>query len=173
MVSFQLLISEDKIREKLIDIAKVLDANYADEELTIVVVMKGALCLAADLIRQLKIPLTIEFIKASSYGSRGTKRGELVIQGIEDLQLASKNVLLIDDIYDSGTTLCCVEAKIREKDPKTLKSLVLLSKNVARASTYIPNYVLFEIKNEFVVGYGLDYQELYRGLRGIYTMESL
>jgi hypoxanthine phosphoribosyltransferase len=170
MPSFQRLISEEEIRQKVAEVAKVLDAVYAGRELTIVMVMKGALCLAADLIRQLKTPCAIEMIQASSY--RGaTHRGELFIRGIEEMELASKEVLLIDDIYDSGETLSRIVAKIQEKHPKTLKSLVLLSKKVARSSPYIPDHVLFEIDNVFVVGYGLDYNEHYRGLSGIYHME--
>jgi hypoxanthine phosphoribosyltransferase len=170
MPSFQLLISEEEIKQKIADVAKALDLAYAGKELVIVAVMKGALCLAADLTRQLKTPCRIEMIQASSY--RGaTHRGELSIRGVDEIELGSKEILLIDDIYDSGETLSRIAAEIRKKHPKTLKSLVLLSKKVARSSTYLPDHVLFEIDDVFVVGYGLDYNELYRGLTGVYQME--
>src|SRR5579862_8932717 len=164
MENFQLLISPDQIKNKIADVARRIDADYQGEELTIVMVMKGALCIAADLIRELKTPCSIEYVSASSYGQRGEKRGELKIFGLEELDLKSKHVLLVDDIFDSGETVSQIMAKMKKKNPKTLKSLVLLVKNVERDVTYIPDYVLFKIENLFVIGYGLDYKEYYRGL---------
>jgi hypoxanthine phosphoribosyltransferase len=169
---FELLISQDQIKSKIADVASILDAQYQGEELTIIMLMKGALCIAADLIRELKTPCTIECVRASSYGQRGIQRGELKIAGLEDLDLSSKNVLLVDDIFDSGKTVSKVMAKLEEKNPKSLKSLVLLVKNVERDMTYVPDYVLFNIENLFVVGYGLDYKEYYRGLPGIYVYKN-
>ncbi len=169
-MSIELLISENEIRSKIAEAARQIDAEYRGEELTIIMVMKGAICLVADLIRALKTPLTIESIKASSYGQLGTLRGGLTFAGLGDVDLSLKNILLIDDIYDSGETLTQIMAHLKEKKPKTLKTLVLLSKKVKRKSSYVPDYVLFEIENLFVVGYGLDYKEHYRGLPGIYVM---
>ncbi len=168
--SLELLIAEEEIRQKIAAVARKLDAFYAGEELTIVMVMKGAFCFTADLIREMKTPFTIETIRASSYGNRGSERGELSIDGMEALDLTSKHVLLVDDIYDSGKTLSLIVSKFEEQGPKTLRTLVLLSKKVQKLTTYIPDEILFEIENTFVVGYGLDYKEHYRGLRGIYKM---
>jgi hypoxanthine phosphoribosyltransferase len=168
MDNLELLISQDEIKNKIADAARVLDAQYEGEELTIVMVMKGALCITADLIRALKTPCIIESVTASSYGKRGTKRGELQISGLEEIDLSSKNVLLVDDIFDSGQTLSQIFAKLKQKNPKSLKSLVLLAKKVKRDTTYLPDYALFDIENLFVIGYGLDYKEHYRGLPGIY-----
>ncbi len=166
----QILITEEEILEKVAAVARQLDQEYQGEELVILMVMKGAICLAADLIRQIHMPCSLEFIQGSSYGAYGTERGELVLRGIEHIQVAAKHVLVIDDIYDSGTTLLTIMKQLQELRPGTLKSLVLLSKKVERTSAYRPDYVLFEIENLFVVGYGLDYKEHYRGLRGIYAM---
>ena len=172
MDNLELLISQDTIKSKIAEVAHVLDAEYKGEEITIVMVMKGAICIAADLIRELKSPCTIEYVKASSYGHLGSQRGELKIIGLDSLDLSSKNVLLVDDIFDSGETLTGILAKLQEKNPKSLKSLVLLAKNVERDVTYSPDYTLFEIENHFVIGYGLDYKEHYRGLPGIYYFKT-
>ncbi len=135
-------------------------------------VLKGALCLTADLIRALKTPLTLETIKAKSYGQRGALRGELILEGLEEIDLESKNILLVDDIFDSGETLRQIVAKLTLKNPKSLRSLVLLSKNTPRETGYLPDYALFHIENLFVIGYGLDYKEHYRGLPGIYVFKT-
>lgn len=171
MEKLKLLISPEEIKSKLAQVAARLDAEYQGEEVVIVLVMKGALCVAADLIRELKSPLTVEYIRASSYGHRGSQRGELKIVGLEELEITGKHVLLVDDIYDSGETLTRILAKLREKNPKTLQSLVLLVKNTPRVIAYYPEHALFEIENHFVVGYGLDFKEHYRGLPGVYVIQ--
>lgn len=172
MSNVELLISQDEIKSKIAQVAQVLDAYYQGEEVTIVLVMKGAICIAADLIRELKGPSTLEYVTASSYGQRGTKRGDLKIIGLDSLDLHAKHVLLVDDIFDSGETLTRILAKLQEMNPKTLKSLVLLAKKVPRDISYYPDYALFEIENQFVIGYGLDYKEQYRGLPGIFLLKS-
>lgn len=173
MGPIELLISKEEIRLKILEVARAIDAQYQGEELTIVMVMKGSLCLTADLIRQLQIPTLIEYVSVSSYGDLGVKRGQLKMTGHEKLNLASKNVLVVDDIFDSGNTLFHVVKALEQKQPKTLKTLVLLSKNVDREIVYSPDYVLFDIKNKFVIGYGLDYKELYRGLPDIYFFKDV
>jgi hypoxanthine phosphoribosyltransferase len=170
--NLRLVITPDQIHKKIAEAAKKIDAAYAGKEITLIMVMKGALCLTADLIRQLKTPLTIDAIQAKSYGLRGIHRGELRIEGLEDLDLASKDVLVVDDIYDSGQTLSQIVKQIRTKNPRSVKSLVLLSKNIAQETDYSPDYALFSIENLFVIGYGLDYKEHYRGLPGIYVFEE-
>lgn len=168
----ELLISQDEIKAKTAEVAKIIDKEFQGEELTIVMVMKGAICVAADLIRELKTPTVVEFVTASSYGQRGVNRGELMISGLDNIDLAGKNVLLVDDIFDSGHTITKIMAKLEQKNPKSLKSLVMLVKNVERDVTYVPDYVLFSIENQFVIGYGLDYKEFYRGLPGVYIFKE-
>ena len=172
MDNAKLLISQNEIKHKIAEVARQLDDEYQGEELTIVMVMKGALCITADLIRELKVPCKIEYVSASSYGRRGTERGELKLLGIEELDLAAKNVLLVDDVFDSGETISRIVEALQRKKPKTLKSLVLLAKKADRAVVYKPDYVLFNIENHFVIGFGLDYKEYYRGLPGIYTLNQ-
>lgn len=169
MVSMELLISSEEIKQKVAQVARLIEKEYVGEEVTLIVVMKGAICITADLMRELKIPVNFECIRASSYGMRGIERGTLVVDGLDKVDISSKNILIVDDIFDSGTTLCHILCECAKKNPKTLRSLVLLSKNVKRDLSYIPDYVLFQIENRFVVGFGLDYNEKYRGLPGIYV----
>jgi len=164
------LLSAEQITQKIIETCQAIEADYAGKELVILMIMKGSICLVADLIRHLYIPTCIEFIQTKSYGKKGTQSGELLIVGGENLDLCNKDVLVVDDIFDSGKTLQGVLQKIQEMRPKSLKSLVLLLKRVPRNSNFRPDYVMFEIENQFVVGYGLDYKEHFRGLPGIYAL---
>lgn len=165
----ELLITPEEINSRLNVIAQQLNIEYLDKELTVVIVMKGGVCITADLIRKLDNPIKLDYIKASSYGENGTIGGTLKIDGIERLNIAAKHVLVVDDIFDTGKTMEGVVKALLEKNPLSLKSLVLLMKDVPHKTSYRPDYVLFEIKNRFVVGYGLDYKEYYRGLPGIYA----
>ena len=166
------LISPDQIAKRIQELAVQLNARYVNEELSLVIIMKGALFFAADLMRKLTVPCTLDYIRASSYGERGQKRGELNIIGLEELKLSGKNVLVIDDIFDSGNTLSQIAQALQKQHPKTLRTIVLLKKNVKRQTEYLPDEYLFEIEDAFVVGYGLDYKEHYRELPGVFAMEQ-
>ncbi len=167
--TMELLISSEEISHKIREVAEILNEEYRDQELTVLVTLKGAICISADLIRHLTVPVKIEFIKASSYGQNGKERGALTIQGVDQLDLTSENILVIDDIFDTGHTMSGIIAQLQERNPKSLKSLVLLQKKVPRQISYLPDYTLFDIENRFVIGYGLDYKEYYRELPGIYA----
>jgi hypoxanthine phosphoribosyltransferase len=171
-LSLELLISEEAILSSVAEVCQNLDREYAGKELVIVMVMKGAICLVADLIRHLQVPCSIEFVQGRSYGERGIHRGELTVFGLDNFDVSNKHVLLVDDIYDSGYTLSAIHAKLLEKQPSSLKTLVLLSKNVPRQVVFQPDYILFHIENRFVVGYGLDFKEYYRGLPGVYALHQ-
>lgn len=170
---FKLMISPEAISKKMAEVASKIDQDYRGEELTIVMVMKGAVCTTADLMRQIKTPAQLEFISASSYGENGTKSGKLTLSGAEKLDLKGKNVLVVDDIFDTGKTMMGILAQLKEKQPKTIKSMVTFVKKVDRKTTYRPEYMLFEIDNRFIVGYGLDYKEYYRGLPGVYEIKNV
>ncbi len=166
----ELLIPEEAIIDRILEIAETIDRDYEGKELFIIAILKGSLCLAADLIRHLQSSYSIEFIRCSSYGSGGHLRGRLRISGLDQFEVEGKDVLIIDDIFDSGNTLSAIYTRIQEKKPASLKSLVMLSKRIPRKIPYQPNYVLFEIEDRFVVGYGLDYKERFRGLRGVFAL---
>lgn len=165
----ELLISQEEIQQKLSEVAAKIEEDFKGEEIILLMVMKGAVCVTADLIRHLNLPCTLEYMKASSYGQKGTKRGELTFTGLDRLDLKGKNVLVVDDIFDSGHTMKGIVDKVQEMQPKTLKTFVAVSKKVERDISYRPDYILFEIENRFVIGYGLDYKEYFRGLPGIYA----
>ena len=169
-LQLHLLIDKDKIKERLERVSSTLEDMYSGREITIIMIMKGAFIFVADLMRQLHISARLETICCSSYGERGIQKGDITISDVDALQLGGKHVLIIDDIFDTGETLAKVFQKIQKKKPTSLKSLVLLSKDVPRHTDYYPDIVLFDIEDRFVVGYGLDYKEYYRGLPDIYAI---
>jgi hypoxanthine phosphoribosyltransferase len=169
----KLLISEEDIQKKIAKVSQQLNAEYKGRELTIVMIMKGSICLVADLIRHLNIPFTLEFVQCASYGARGTQRGELTVFGIDQLDVNALDLLLVDDIFDSGHTLRSVAIELQKKHPRSLKTLVLLSKRTSGVEGFTPDHALFNIGEEFVVGYGLDYQEHYRGLPAVYVITEV
>lgn len=169
--NLELLLSPEEIAGKIEQVAEKLTAEYAGEPLTLILVMKGAVCIGTDLLRKLPPTTTLEYIKASSYGQNGVQRGALTIDGLDRLALEGKHLLLVDDIFDSGATMEAIASELQKKNPKSLKSLTLLMKNVPHATEYRPDYVLFEIEDRFVVGYGLDLKEEYRGLPGVYAFK--
>jgi hypoxanthine phosphoribosyltransferase len=167
--NLELLISSQTIEHRLQEVAQEIEKEYRGKELVLLSVVKGALCVTSDLMRHLTIPCTLECVKASSYGKNGIKRGVLTISGIEQLDLTAKHVLVIDDILDSGYTMRGIVEHLEQKHPTSIKTLVLLSKNIPRDHPFTPDYVLFNIPDRFVVGYGLDYKEYYRNLPAIYA----
>lgn len=168
----KLLISDQAIQQRIKETAVQLEKDYKEKPLIIVMVMKGAIILVADLIRHLSIPFELEYVHASSYGHRGTTPGEVVLRELRNLEIKDKHVLIIDDIFDTGNTLSKVSEALQAKDPASLKSLVLLEKKMERKIKMQPEYVLFKIENLFVVGYGLDFKEYLRGLRDIYVLNQ-
>jgi len=168
----ELLISPEMIEQKVKSTAKMIDEEYHGKEVVIIMIMKGSIFFVSDLIRELTIDTTLEYISCSSYGQRGTSRGELIISDIDKLSITSKHVLLVDDIADSGQTLASVVAILKGVKPTSLKTLVLIEKKKEKICDFHPDWSLFEVEDNFVVGYGLDYKECYRGLRGIYILKQ-
>lgn len=167
--SMELLISQEEISVKVNEAAAQINSDYAGKDLTVLMVMKGAICVTSDLIRGINIPFKLEYLKASSYGYNGMSSGELTIAGLDNLEIEGRDILLVDDIFETGNTIVGIMNKLTEKNPRSIKTLLLLVKEMPRKTDYRPDYVLFEIKDRFVIGYGLDYKELYRGLPGIYA----
>lgn len=171
--NWKLLLSKKQITEKLQKAAKKINSEYKGKELAVVMVMKGSLLFVSDLLRQLHPHVTLEFIHCQSYYG-GMEKKQLQVDGIEKLKnLQGKHILVVDDIFDSGNTLTQVMKDIEKIKPASLKSLVLLKKKMKKRSPSMiqPDIALFEIKDVFVVGYGLDFEEKYRGLDGIYYIK--
>jgi hypoxanthine phosphoribosyltransferase len=169
--TLRILIDEVSIKNKVKETARQIERDYENKDLVIVMVLKGSLCVVADLIREINLPFNIEAVQCSSYGANGVERGALTVYGLDRVQVHNRDVLIVDDIFDSGHTMATLYREFAKQKPHSMKSCVLLAKNVPHV-TEIPDYVLFNIENEFVVGYGLDYKELYRGLPGVYVYGS-
>ena len=162
----EVLLSEDQIRVKVIELGKRISADYAGRELTLVSVLKGSLPFMADLMRQIELPLRIDLMEVSSYGGTSTESSGLV-RILKDLSapIDGRDVLLVEDIIDTGLTLNYLLRYLRGKNPKSIKVCSLLDKPARRLVEIPIDYVGFEIPDAFVVGYGLDFGEVYRNLR--------
>ena len=162
----EILLSEDQIRVKVAEIGKRISADYAGRELTLVSVLKGSLPFMADLMRQIELPLRIDLMEVSSYGGTSTESSGLV-RILKDLSapIDGRDVLLVEDIIDTGLTLNYLLRYLRGKNPKSIKVCSLLNKPARRLVEIQLDYVGFEIPDAFVVGYGLDFGEVYRNLR--------
>ncbi len=150
--------------------AAAITQRYGDSPLTIVAVMTGSLVLMADLIRLLSMPVRVSLIQASSYRG-GTQADTLWLRDDMMLDVADRDVLVLDDIFDTGNTLKTVMQCIRQMKPASVASAVLLHKVGCQKVDLLPDFVAFRIPNEFVVGYGLDYQDLYRNLPFLAVLE--
>ncbi len=167
----KILLNEQQIGLGIDRLAAQLKHHYQDNPITVVAIMTGSLVMLADLIRRLEMPVCISLIQASSYRG-GTNSGDLVIQDRMMLDITDRDVLLIDDIFDTGKTLVQVTQRLTAMNPKSIRTAVFLNKLGQSVVTAIPDYVVFEIPNEFVVGYGLDYQDLYRNLPFVGVLED-
>jgi hypoxanthine phosphoribosyltransferase len=165
------LISEERIREIVGRLASEVTADHpADETLVMVAAMKGAICFCADLMRQLDLPLELELLQPTSY--HGRARGDLTLEGRLDVRLvAGEHVLLVDCVLDSGSTLGALHRHVAARGPASVKTCVLVSKQVQRAADVDPDYVGVEIGDEFIVGYGLDYADHWRHLPYIAVLQ--
>lgn len=157
------LIPEDRIARRVRRMAKQIEADYTGREMVVVSLLNGTVMFLADLIRHLSLPLRLDFIGVSSYGA-GTESGDLVITKELRLDVRGRDVLLVDDILDTGKTLVRMVGKLNALKPRTIKTCVLLNKAARRVEKIEADYVGFEIPDFFVVGYGLDFAEKYRNL---------
>jgi hypoxanthine phosphoribosyltransferase len=162
----EVLLSEDQIRAKVAELGQRITADYAGSEVTLVSVLKGSLPFMADLMRQIDLPLRIDLMEVSSYGGTAIESSGLV-RILKDLSapIDGRHVLLVEDIIDTGLTLNYLLRYLRGKNPRSIKVCSLLDKPARRLVEIPLDYVGFEIPDAFVVGYGLDYGEVYRNLR--------
>lgn len=167
-----ILHTEQELQAGVDRLAKAIADRYGEQPLTIVSVLTGSVVLLADLIRQLEMPLRVGVIEASSYGGEATTRGELSINAELLLDIRGRDVLLVDDIFDTGHTLVQVVAKVKELGARSVCSAVLLRKHGRQEVEQQPDFVAFEIPDEFVVGYGLDYDDHYRNLPYLAVLEK-
>ncbi|HEY7046037.1 MAG TPA: hypoxanthine phosphoribosyltransferase [Jatrophihabitantaceae bacterium] len=158
------VVTADQIAEKTAELAKLIDSDYAEREPLLVGVLKGAAMFMSDLARTLERPSTMEFMAVSSYGSSTTSSGVVRILKDLDRDIAGQHVLIVEDIIDSGLTLSWLLRNLASRNPASVEVVALLRKPDAVKVEVPVKYVGFDIPNEFVVGYGLDYAERYRNL---------
>lgn len=159
-----ILFTEEEIRNKVKEIASRLNEDYKGEEVVFVCVLKGSLPFFADLVRAVNFPVTFDTVCVSSYGASATSSGTLKIKLDSGVSFENKHVLIIEDILDTGNTLCNLIKHFSGRNPKSMKLCCLLDKPSRRLRDIKADYTGFEIPDEFVVGYGLDYAEKYREL---------
>ncbi|MCI6850840.1 MAG: hypoxanthine phosphoribosyltransferase [Clostridiales bacterium] len=161
----QILLSEETIRRRVEELGKLLTEEYAGKDPVVVGVLKGVVVFYSDMIRQIRVPCQMDFMWLSSYSGTNST-GELIVRRDVSVDIKDRHVLILEDIYDTGTSLDFTYRHLMSKGPASLKICTLLDKPERRKPgiTLKPDYVGFTIPNEFVVGYGLDYNEHFRNL---------
>lgn len=160
----QVLIDEKQIDNITENIAAQISKDYEGKDLAVVILLKGSFIFAADVFRRLTVPCIVDFMAASSYGHQTVSTGNLNITKDICLDIAGKDVLIIDDIMDSGLTMSRICAYLQKRNPSSVRTCVLLDKPNRRTANIQPDYVGAVIPDHFVVGYGLDFDEQYRNL---------
>jgi hypoxanthine phosphoribosyltransferase len=160
----RVLFDEPAIHRRLDDIAGQISNDYRERELTVIAVLHGSLMFVADLLRRIPLPLKLDCLSVASYHGEAQSSGNVVFKEITAPDVAGRDVLILDDILDSGHTLAAIRETLETAKPNSIRVCVLLSKKKQRAREVDTDYVGFEIEDEFVVGYGLDFRERYRNL---------
>jgi len=158
----QVLFTEHQIRTRVQDLARQISVDYKDRRLVLVSILRGSVFFATDLARQIDLPLALDFLSISSYGE-GSEGGVRITKDLEE-NIAGKDILLIEDIVDTGFTLKYLLRTLAGRNPKSLEVCTLLDRRARRIIEVELKYVGFEIPDKFVVGYGLDYRQRYRNL---------
>ena len=159
----RILITDAQLARRIKTLAREIERDFRGHEMVVVSLLSGTVMFLADLIRHLNLPLRLDFIGVSSYGA-GTESGELVFTKELRIDVRNRDVLLVDDILDTGRTLSRVLPKLKALKPRRIKTCVLLNKAARRVEKIQADYVGFEIPDFFVIGYGLDFAERYRNL---------
>lgn len=163
----EVLYTEEEIHAKIAELSRRIELDYAGKKPLLIGVLKGAVMVMADLARELKIDIEMDWMAVSSYGNSTESSGVVRIVKDLDTDLAGRDVLIVEDIVDSGLTLSWLRANLESRNPASLEILALLRKPEAAKVEIDAKYVGFEIPNAFVIGYGLDFAERYRNLRAI------
>jgi hypoxanthine phosphoribosyltransferase len=166
------VLNKDAIAEKVADVAREISSDYKDGDLVLIGVLKGAFVFLADLIRELTIEkLSIDFVCVSSYGDGTETSGEIRILKDIETDVTGKDVLLVEDIVDSGLTIAYLHEILKIRQPRSIKICTMIDKLERRQNDVQPDYVCHKMQSGFVVGYGLDYAESYRNLPGLYQIK--
>ncbi|MCD4708873.1 MAG: hypoxanthine phosphoribosyltransferase [Candidatus Sabulitectum sp.] len=155
-VKYDVLVSASEISEKIMELGVELTELYAGEEVVVIPLLRGAFMFAADLIRVMDVPVRVEFLGAASYGAETVSSGEVRLTLDTSFPLHDKNVLIVEDIVDTGLTLAYIQKLLKSRNPRSIRSVVLLDKPSRRLVEADLHRTLFTIPDKFVVGYGLD-----------------
>lgn len=158
----RIMLTEEQLRQRVKEVALAVDKDYEGKRPLVVGILKGSIIFYADFIRFLSMPIELDFMVVSSYGSGTVSSGKLNIKKDLDRDVAGRDVIIVEDIIDSGFTLANLKALLLERGAASVKIVTLLNKAERREYDVEPDYNCFDIENEFVVGYGLDYDEQYR-----------
>jgi hypoxanthine phosphoribosyltransferase len=167
----KLLFSKKEIAETVARLANEISADYANKKVVLIGVLKGAFIFLADLVRQLTIPVEIEFIRISSYGTRKETSGEVIVSKDVETSLEGKDVLVIEDIVDTGLSLQFLIDHLRSKNPASVKVCALVDKKSRREIAVQVDYTGLTMDDGFIVGYGIDFNEQYRALPEIFIVD--
>ncbi len=173
--SIKVLISETKIEKRIDEIARQINADYKGKEVVLVCILKGSVYIACEISKRLDMPVILDFMVVSSYGNGTQTSNKVLIKKDLDEEIEGKNVIIVEDIIDSGTTLSKLYNLLEKRNPASLKIFTLLDKPLRRKKdcNVKVDYIGFEIPDLFVVGYGLDYAQRYRNLRYIGVVENI
>jgi hypoxanthine phosphoribosyltransferase len=165
-----LLYSQERIAAEVSRLAQEINRDYAGGEILVVGILKGSFLFIADVVRQLTVPVTIDFMRLASYGTETQSSGIVELRKDIELPVQGKDLLIIEDIVDSGLTLDTLYAKLMLKNPRSLKICTLIEKTCYKEGSIKPDYVGISMKSGFIVGYGLDFNEQYRQLPDIHLL---
>ncbi|MFB3926101.1 MAG: hypoxanthine phosphoribosyltransferase [Syntrophales bacterium] len=168
----KVLYSRAAIERRVRELAEKISSDYRGQELVLIGVLKGAFIFMADLIRQMSIPCFVDFIRAASYGSSSISCGEVMIRKDIETDIRGKNVLIVEDIIDTGITLDFLVKKLKEREPASLKVCAFIDKRRRRKIEFEADYVGFTMEDGFLVGYGLDFNEKSRFHPEVYIIEE-
>ena len=167
-----ILIDEDALQGRIVELGEEISADYAGRDLLLLGVLKGAVFFMSDLMRRLTVPCEIDFMAISSYGAATDSSGVVRILKDLDINIEGRHVLVVEDIIDSGLTLSYLMRNLEARNPASLEICALLTKPARREIEVDVRYVGFEIPNRFVIGYGLDFAERYRNLRYVGVLHA-
>jgi hypoxanthine phosphoribosyltransferase len=166
------LFSRQDIRRVVKRLAAQISRDYRGEEVLCVCILKGSFMFTSDLVREMKVPAAVDFIRVSSYGKGTTSKGEVTITKDLETDVSGRNVLIVEDIIDSGLTLKWIRDMLAARNPKSVRIVTLIDKKARRKVDVPCDYVGFTIDDGFIVGYGIDYAERYRDLPEILVVET-
>jgi len=169
----QALVAEKEIAARVAELGRAITRDYAGTNLVLVGVLQGAIPFLADLMRAISLDLTVDFLRASSYGAGTTFSGTVRLVADLSVAIADRHVLIVDDIVDTGHTLAELKRTLEARGPRSVRACVLLDKTGRRETEVAVDYVGFTIPNVFVVGYGLDYDGLYRNLPYVAALDGI